>query len=79
MRKNQMAFENQHVLKFYDPGGINALPSGCGKLGMCDMEMKPIGHFRKYQCWWNGGHSPCPHQGKMLKCWSMGFNVNQPR
>jgi hypothetical protein len=72
-----MAFDNQQDLKFHDQGGINALSSGCGKLGTRDLEMAPISHFCECQCWWNGSHSPCPHHGEMLKS-SMKFNVNQP-
>jgi hypothetical protein len=74
----QMAFDNQQNLKFHHQGGINALPSICGKLGTHDLEMPSISHCCKCRCCWNGSHSPCPHHGEMLKSSSMKFNVNQP-
>ena len=50
------------------------LPLGCGKLGTDNTEMVPLGHFRKCKYWWNGGHSPSPHHGEILKS-LLEFNV----
>jgi hypothetical protein len=52
--------ENQQNLEFDDQGDNNIPSGGCSKLVYTITEMGQLGFSKKWQYWWNAGHSSMP-------------------